>query len=314
VILECSLHIADGRTGNLTAAVGPCSTRALQTDTPFTGKPDFTHATWIRDTFTGKKLPCLPLTVNLFNENTQKRIRSTFMVRSFPSEGGLRWLFEPRGNYLMPGLPVPGSEIRLQWLEPGGSKTSNALPTGNPTDTISVNGKQYTVSLVDISNPGIFVDGRQFEWDPARSPTELDANKDLMQTLDDIRCAGTVAMGLDPNEKAVPKLVLVFPPSSESHHIDCRALSMQKAHRAIPGTLAMNLGAACQIEGTVPQQLSRKTSSGKIVIGHPTGTAEVGAKITNGNVDYVEISRTARELMQGHVRPAFREYEVEGAS
>ncbi|KPI37178.1 putative isomerase YraM [Cyphellophora attinorum] len=298
---------------NLTAAVGPCLTKALL-NKHILEQPDLTHATRIRDTLTGNKSVCLPLTVNLFNENTRKIIRSTFMVRRFPYQESWRWLFEPRGNFLMPGLPVPGSEVRLQWLDPGGSKTNKTLPTGNSTDTITVNGKQYSVSLVDISNPGIFVDGRQFECDSSDSPTELDARTDLMRTLDDIRCAGTQAMGLDPNDKAVPKIVMVFPPSSGSHHIDCLALSMQKAHKAVPGTLAMNLGAACQIEGTIPSRLSRKTSNGKIVIGHPSGTAETSAKITKGHVEYVEISRTARGLMQGYVMPAFRDYEVEEAS
>lgn len=79
---------------------------------------------------------------------------------------------------------------------------------------------------------------------------------------------------------------------------------MGKAHKAVPGTLALNLGAACQIPGTIPHKLAHASKNGMVTIGHPTGTAEVGAKITDGHVDYVEISRTARCLMQGIAFPA----------
>lgn len=74
---------------------------------------------------------------------------------------------------------------------------------------------------------------------------------------------------------------------------------MGKAHKAVPGTLAMNLAAACQIPGTVPNLLARPTSDGTVTIGHPTGTATMRAKVDGTNVDYVEISRTARCLMRG---------------
>ena len=84
---------------------------------------------------------------------------------------------------------------------------------------------------------------------------------------------------------------------------------MGKAHKAVPGTLALNLGAACQIPGTIPNKLAQASTNGMVTIGHPTGTAEIGAKVTDGRVEYVEISRTARCLMDGVAFPAPSNYQ-----
>jgi 2-methylaconitate cis-trans-isomerase PrpF len=84
---------------------------------------------------------------------------------------------------------------------------------------------------------------------------------------------------------------------------------MGKAHKAVPGTLAMNLAAACQIHGTVPNRLARSNTNGIITIGHPTGTAAIKAKVDGTNVDYVEISRTARCLMRGLAFANPRDYD-----
>lgn len=85
---------------------------------------------------------------------------------------------------------------------------------------------------------------------------------------------------------------------------------MGKAHKAAPGTLALNLGAACQIPGTVPHQLARPSTDGRVTIGHPTGTVEVGAKLAGGHVEYVEVSRTARCLMRGMAFPAPSNHQI----
>ena len=309
-----------GCTGNLTAAVGPfvaaqASPRLVKYFSRQLEQKMPEEAVFIRQDQASND-PALatlsmPVSLDIHNNNTNKTIRTTFWMSRIFSHGKVQWVHEPRGSFVMPGIPGTGSEVRLQWLDPGGSRTPSTLPTGNRTDTIVVDDVIHTVSCVDVSNPGIFVDGRQLQWDATRSPNELDAETDLMATLDKIRCRGTEMMGLDPKEKAVPKIVMVFPSSSDDRHIDCQALSMQKAHKAVPGTLALNLGAACQMEGTIPHQLARKSSNGKIIIGHPTGTAEVGAKISSaGDVESVEISRTARWLMTGYSTPVTRDYEV----
>lgn len=297
-----------GNCGNLTAAVGP---HAVNSDMLRLNENSLTLEDAMRISDSSQRPDRIAVRASflIHNTNTKKVIRCTFMVSRANSKLST-WTFEPRGTYTMPGVPGEGSEIRLQWLNPGGSKTASTLPTGNPTDVITVDGSEYNVSLVDISNPGIFIYGRDLGWDSRRSPDDLNSQTTLMTLLETIRRKGAETMGLNPNAQAVPKIVMVFP-GSANNHIDCQAISMQKAHKAVPGTFAMNLGAACQIHGTIPHMLAHKTENGKITIGHPSGTAEVGAKITNGNVEYVELSRTARLLMDGYVFPARGQYSIE---
>lgn len=214
-----------GNCGNLTSAVGPCAIDSGQLQQQLRDREnepilDFGRAYKIREQ--GKPTYCaVPVTVNLLNNNTRKLVRSTFVV-SRPYESDSAWRFEPRGRFSMPGVPGTGSEIKLQFLNPGGSKTPDKLPTGNPVDTIRVGAQDYTVSLVDISNPGIFIDGRVLSWDMSRKPAELDSQTSLMQTLEEIRRKGAEMMGLDPEKPSIPKIVLVFPSTSDRRHLDCQ--------------------------------------------------------------------------------------------
>ena len=219
-----------GNCGNLTAAVGPYAVEISLLVDQLRQHSILDLTRGIRINTQGRLYRyAVPATVELWNRNTDKIIRSTFWVSLDQRSSQERWNFEPRGHFEMPGVPGTGSEIRLQWLKPGGSKTTSTFPTGSASESVNVNGRTFAVSLVDVSNPGIFVDGRELGWDPSRKPTELDDNPDLMATLDQIRQAGTKKMGLDPKKPSVPKIVMVFPSNSDDRHIDCQ-VSMMPLH------------------------------------------------------------------------------------
>jgi 2-methylaconitate cis-trans-isomerase PrpF len=157
-------------------------------------------------------------------------------------------------------------------------------------------------SLIDVSNPGIFIDGRDMGWDATSTPDELNANQELMTKLEVIRKKGTAMMGLDPSISSIPKIVLLFPPAKEGLDISCQALSMEQAHKAVPVTLALNLGGACKMEGSIPHRLSKHLHGSKTIIGHPSGTLEVGAAFDeNGRIQSSKLIRTTRLLMDGYV-------------
>jgi 2-methylaconitate cis-trans-isomerase PrpF len=222
--VEDGLTDMSGNCGNLTSAVGPYAIDdgLLERQLSDQSILDFNRAIRIR-TEAGNDSLTVPATIDLLNRNTNKTIRSTFFVSATTKRVQNRqWEYEPRGDFEMPGVPGTGSEIRLQWLQPGGSKTPSALPTGSAIDEVIVNGHPYSVSLVDVSNPGIFIDGRELGWDPSRKPTELDNNTSLMATLEGIRRAGTEMMGLDPTKPSVPKIVIVFAAECTDRHIDCQ--------------------------------------------------------------------------------------------
>lgn len=139
------------------------------------------------------------------------------------------------------------------------------------------------------------------------SPDVLGSNNEIMDRLQLIREAGARLMRLNPNIQSIPKIVLISRPTdsataAEGVNIVCRALSMQQAHKAVPLTLALNLGAAVRIPGTLPAEVAVGTKGkSSVVIAHAGGKLEVGSVIKHGKIESALLHRTARVLMKGDV-------------
>jgi 2-methylaconitate cis-trans-isomerase PrpF len=246
--------------------------------------------------------------VRFFNINTSKIVHSRFRVAGSPPR------YCPDGDYEMEGVPGTQSRITLSFLDPAGAKTGKALPTGNAVDILELpDGSTIPASLVDVSNPGVFVRVEDLGIDVSQpktltqtfTPEEVEADPVLKTRLEAIRRAGAERMGLDPNTESVPKIVLLFPVSTAPSNTDiqCLALSMDQAHKAVPLTLALCLGAAANIPGTVAEGLVRHKGTGQnsVVIGHPSGRVEVGTTLQDGQVVSADLHRTARLMMKGDV-------------
>ena len=286
-IKDGSLDMA-GNCGNMSSVVGPVSFDEGLVETPKIET----------DPSTGYQTAL----VRIFNTNTSKVVHSRFRVAGDPPK------YCPEGDYEMDGVPGKASRIVLSFIKPGGAKTGRSLPTGNPVDTLILPDRStIEASLVDVSNPGVFVRVADLGIQDPESldPPTLEANATLKARLEQIRQAGAAKMGLDPKTESVPKIVLVFPTSIAQQsrvNVRCLALSMGQAHKAVPLTLALCLGTAAQLPGTIPHQLATGTgNSDTVVIGHPSGSLEVGTTVENGEVLSAELHRTARVLMKGEV-------------
>lgn len=265
--------------------------------------------------------------VRFFNTNTSKVVHSRFRVVSGSGDPQPRYCLD--GDYEMDGVPGTQSCITLSFLDPAGAKTGKALPTGNAVDVLelpeAVGSGSVPASLVDVSNPGVFVRisdlglGLGLEATPRNfTPATVDADAALKRRLEAIRQAGAAKMGLDPKTESVPKIVLLFNSHSASNDnnegvdVQCLALSMGQPHKAVPLTLALCLGAAANIPGTLAAQVrsrrphsddsgSKNSSSNTVVIGHPSGKVEIGATMKDGKIVSADLLRTARVLMKGDV-------------
>ncbi|EHY53868.1 hypothetical protein HRR83_004510 [Exophiala dermatitidis] len=277
-----------GNCGNLTSGVGPFALNV--------GLCQGSLETGSRTPPEGETQP---ITMRMHNTNTGKVIQGDFEACYVNGN----WQYHELGTCSIDGVPGTGSTITLSFLDPAGSKTGTALPTGNAIDEIKLDGDDGVIqaSLVDVSNPGIFIDGRDVGWNADASPEHLNANHELLAKLETIRRRGTEMMGLDPNISSIPKIVLLFPPAREGVDIVCQALSMEQAHKAVPVTLALNLGVACKMDGTIPSRMSRHLHRSNTVIGHPSGTLEVGASIEPGKIQSARLTRTARCHMDGYL-------------
>ncbi|KAM5345458.1 hypothetical protein ACJ41O_011320 [Fusarium nematophilum] len=239
------------------------------------------------------------VTVRFLNTNTDKVMTSRFRVAGEPPR------YAHQGDYVMDGVPGTGSKVIMSFLDPAGAKTGKALPTGNPIDELELpDGSRVKASLVDVGNPGVFINTESLGLADhmALTPAAVEADPGLKMRLEQIRRAGTSLMGLDPNVESVPKIVLLFPTSgSPEVDIRCLALSMGQAHKAVPLTLALCLGAASQLQGTIASDLIGGQPKETVTIGHPSGRVDIGTVIRDGKIESAQLLRTARFLMKGDV-------------
>jgi 2-methylaconitate cis-trans-isomerase PrpF len=228
--------------------------------------------------------------------------------------------FDEQGSFTIPGVSGAGSQIRLDYLDPGGATTGFLLPTGNVSDIIHLKGEDpIEVSIIDASTGQVVVAIDRFGLSGAEQVDELEANKELMMLLDRLRRACGVLMGLASSPKDVPlgnpRIALVAPLTpyktladqsiqQGDAHLSTRITSMGQIHRVMPLTGAMCLGVACRIKGSVANKLAGDTT-GDLLFANPSGVLPVDANVVFENEEWVAKSvtvyRTARALMEGNV-------------
>lgn len=254
-------------------------------------------------------------TVRVYNTNTDKRFLVHFQVKDGRAV--------ETGDYTMSGVAGSGAQIRLDYLDPGGSKCAAFLPSGNEIDTLDFPGYgPLAVSMIDATNPVVFVDGTALGINGLESPETLETNTELMALLDQIRRQAGVLMGLAATPEEVPlsnpKIAMLLPPTAyttisgekiaaDEHDIGIRIVSMERLHRAVTGTGAMCLAAACMVDGSIPNTLTNPIQSGQDVrIATPSGVMTVAAQVERDGegrwqAQRVTVYRTQRRLMEGRV-------------
>ena len=285
-----------GNCGNLTAAVGP-----------FAIEEGLVPA---RDGTT---------TVRVWQANTGKRI-----LAHCPTPGGVPAV---DGDFVVDGIPWPGAEVVLEFQEPGATACDAVLPTGAAVDLLDVPGDgAFEVSLVDAGIPLVVLAAASLGLGGDELPETLNRDAALLDRLESIRRCGAVAMRLGGSAEEVgrlrqasPKIALVAAPAAfvttrgiavEADGVDvlARIVSMERVHHAAPVTATVALATAAAIPGTVVHRLLRpgREPDGPLRIGHPAGRSSVRATLTRREGEWAvtgaSLGRTARRLMEGHVR------------
>jgi hypothetical protein len=252
--------------------------------------------------------------VRIHQTNTGKLIHARFEVR-----GGKTVV---AGDYAIAGVAGTGARIRLDFLDPAGAATGRLLPTGRVVDRIDFGaGETYDVSLIDATTPIAYLDAAALGLDGTESPDRIEAISGVMDRIERIRRGAGVLMGLATTEATIglqtPRVALVAPPRAyrsldgerwpaDRFDIATRVISMQRAHKAIPGTVGLNLGVAARIEATIPHRLARAADPAtELRVANPSGLVSVGAAVDRVDGQWharsAVLYRTARRLMQGEV-------------
>lgn len=241
--------------------------------------------------------------VRIHNTNTGKII-----VSRFPLEGGL---LAADGDFTLEGVAGTAAPIRLEFLDPGGSRTGSLLPTGNAVDVIG----GVEASLVDAANPAVFVRAEDIGKKGNEAPQDLEADAAFLRRMEEIRLAAADAMGL-ARAASIPKVAMVYAPQdsqmlsgvtlpASAHDIAIRMISVGQPHRAVPITGAICLAIAARVPESIPHQAC-SAADGPIRIGHASGTTVVDAEVVqeaDGNVRALHgaVYRSARRLFEGNV-------------
>ena len=275
-----------GNCGNCTAAVGPF---AIDEGLVPAAEPE--------------------TTVRLYNTNTKKLV-----VAHVPVEDGEA---AAAGDFELPGVPGKGARIALDFLDPGGAVTGTLLPTGRPRDILeALSAGTLEVSLVDATNPMVFVRAKDVGLLGTEAPDAIDGDRSLGARLEAIRAVGAKVMGVAPGP-AVPKIAIVAPPAAfraldgspvqpSDMDICARVISMGKCHRAFALTAAMCLAVAARIEGSVVHEMLPRALPADVRLGHPSGVLPINAAVERKAGQWwarqVTVYRTARRLMEGFIR------------
>lgn len=254
--------------------------------------------------------------VRIFNTNTRKIIRSTF-----PLVDGRA---ATDGDLAIPGVAGTGAPVRLDFLTPGGATTGRLLPTGQPMDRLDVPGiGPIEVSMVDAANACVFVRAADLGLTGRELPEELEGNREVLDRMQCVRRAASVAMGIGRDEEearsinAVPIIGCVAPPmdaptlsgepiARRQVDLTARFLSNGQPHRALPLTASLCTAVAARIAGTLTSQVLGPDATGSIRIGMPSGiltvNADVGRDPMHGWVAHSgAFYRTTRRLFDGRV-------------
>jgi 2-methylaconitate cis-trans-isomerase PrpF len=254
--------------------------------------------------------------VRIFNTNTQKILKGYV-----PTQDGKT---KYTGDYAIDGVPGTGAKILLDYADTAGAITGRLMPTGNPTDVVTIPSiGRVEISIVDAANPMCFIRPTVLNLSGIEGPSD----KKILDVLDKIELIRGIAakmIGMVDDAKkarretpAIPMLAIVSEPVSYTSYIDghridedgidlvSRVFYMQEMHKAYSATATVCTAAAAMIWGTLVNHVtSPQANQRKLVrIGHPGGVIAIEVEVTKTPQGYqlkkAAFGRTSRRIMEG---------------
>lgn len=233
--------------------------------------------------------------VRVFNTNSDQVI-----VQLLPTPEGR---LHDTPTTAIPGVPGLGAPVRMGFVDPAGRSTGTLLPTGHVSDELVTAGLTFEASLVDAGAPVVIVDVTALGYSADQDPHAIALDASALATLDGIRRAGAVAMGLcqapEQAARAVPKMAVVGAPAHPGAQLGIQMLSMGTPHPAVPITGSVALTLAAHTPGTVvAARVGALPEKAGLRLDTPAGLVETFIE-QDGGVDVVGAIRTYRRLASG---------------
>ncbi|NNJ92514.1 MAG: 2-methylaconitate cis-trans isomerase PrpF [Gammaproteobacteria bacterium] len=249
----------------------------------------------------------------------QKNIQKTIIAHVPITNGEV----QETGDFELDGVTFPAAEVKIEFLNPADGEGS-MFPTGNLVDNLEVPGVgTFQATMINAGIPTIFLNADAINYSGTELQEAINGDDKALTMFETIRAHGALRMGLINNiseaegRQHTPKVAFVAPPASYQASsgkiinagdidLNVRALSMGKLHHAMMGTAAVAIGTASTIPGTLVNLAAGGGERDSVTFGHPSGTLKVGAQASEQKGEWlaekVVMSRSARILMEGHVR------------
>lgn len=229
------------------------------------------------------------------------------------------------GDCAIPGVPVLGARMMLDFGDCAGAVTGRLLPTGSVIDRVPLDGREIEVSLVDATTAFVFVAAADVGATGRETPDEILADTALRDRIEAVRGWAATVMGLSPTPDEAraltpntPRIMMVAPPdeyrdlagrtvTADAHDLMVRQIATPRPHRALAVVGAVCCSVATAIEGTVAHRAANRAATpagGALRLGHPSGVLRVDSRVSRDGsgawtVQSARIERTARLLSEG---------------
>ncbi|KGT47617.1 MULTISPECIES: 2-methylaconitate cis-trans isomerase PrpF [Acinetobacter] len=257
-------------------------------------------------------------TVHIWQVNIQKTI-----IAHVPIVNGQ---VQELGDFELDGVTFPAAEVQIEFLDPADDDAEGGamFPTGNLVDQLVVpDYGTFEATLINAGIPTIFLKAEDLGYQGTELQEDINSDPAALKKFETIRAYGALKMGLisDISEAAqrqhTPKIAFVSEPKAyvssggkaiteQDTDVLVRALSMGKLHHAMMGTVAVSIGTAAAIPGTLVNLAAGGGEREAVRFGHPSGTLRVGAQAVQENGEWkvkkAIMSRSARVIMEGWVR------------
>lgn len=203
-------------------------------------------------------------------------------------------------------------KARVSFLDPSGRVSGTLLPTASVVNEVKIRTKRVRVTLIDIINPTVIVDAGSLGVTQPLPRTQIEADLELMASLEEIRRWGAVHLGLAATTESageespfLPFVGLAFPQLADLAEnvvrLPVRLLSGGTAHHALPLGAALATAASA----TIPGSAGHAGATGQLIeLLHPSGSLSVEVGTTSIDppaISAVSVELTTRRIMEGHI-------------
>ena len=202
----------------------------------------------------------------------------------------------------------------------GATLKRGILPTAKEMDFVNLGQKNVGITICDVGNITVFARAVELGISGAESSRNLNADKDLLGRVKEIRGKAAQLVGMcnnwvdvDRESPMLPLVVLVSEVVTSGAHLQSRLFLDNACHTAMAATGAICTAACSQISGSIVSKIIANPDflDRTLKIEHPMGVIPIvverdndnsaGSSISNVHFKTLSSIRTSRRILDGKV-------------